>query len=314
MKKTIQELGATTNATTTATDGFDSIATGVVGKVRLKELLKFAQKKMYFEQFAYKVNAPKGNKDVAVPLYTSNLDFNDTTAQATTRTMTAINNLTTVVFTPTTHKFGVAIAKDVVRTSQVDVVKHAREQMVYDSALTIDTAFNTALLADSTNAVLFGGLRASVGALVAGDVLDPDLIVRANRVLKSNGWVPESDKPFVLTIPSVCEEALLKDSQFTNAAEYGSNEIVMNGEIGKYLGIKVISTEQCGAASFNSLDGHYCYLFKAGVAYGIAYGEKPTLQFEYDKERAEYRVYLDMCYDINVLQGTALQVMKVLDV
>jgi len=313
MKKTIQELGATTNATTTATDGFDSIATGVVGKVWLKELLKFAQKKMYFEQFAYKVNAPKGNKDVAVPLYTSNLDFNDTTAQATTRTMTAINNLTTVVFTPTTHKFGVAIAKDVVRTSQVDVVKHAREQMVYDSALTIDTAFNTALLADSTNAVLFGGLRASVGALVAGDVLDPDLIVRANRVLKSNGWVPESDKPFVLAIPSVCEEALLKDSQFTNAAEYGSNEIVMNGEIGKYLGIKVISTEQCGAASFNSLDGHYCYLFKAGVAYGIAYGEQPTLEFEYDKERAEYRVYLDMCYDINVLQGTALQVMEVLD-
>ena len=313
MKKTIQELGATTNATTTATDGFDSIATGVVGKVWLKELLKFAQKKMYFEQFAYKVNAPKGNKDVAVPLYTSNLDFNDTTAQATTRTMTAINNLTTVVFTPTTHKFGVAIAKDVVRTSQVDVVKHAREQMVYDSALTIDTAFNTALLADSTNAVLFGGLRASVGALVAGDVLDPDMIVRANRVLKSNGWVPESDKPFVLAIPSVCEEALLKDSQFTNAAEYGSNEIVMNGEIGKYLGIKVISTEQCGAASFNSLDGHYCYLFKAGVAYGIAYGEQPTLEFEYDKERAEYRVYLDMCYDINVLQGTALQVMEVLD-
>ena len=314
MKNTIQELGATSNATTTDTAGLNSIVTGVVGKVWLQELLKFAQQKMYFEQFAYKVNAPKGNKDIAVPLYTSNLDFSDTTAQASTRTMTAINNLTTVVFTPTTHKFGVAIAKDVVRTSQVDVVKHAREQMVYDAALTIDTAFNTALAADSTNTVLFGGLVAAEGSLVAGDVLDPDLIVRANRVLKSNGWVPESDKPFVLTIPSVCEEALLKDSQFTNASEYGSNEIVMNGEIGKYLGIKVISTEQCGAASFNSLDGHYCYLFKAGVAYGIAYGEKPTLQFEYDKERAEYRVYLDMCYDINVLQGTALQVMKVLDV
>jgi len=313
MKNTIQELGATTNATTTSTAGFNSIDTGVVGKTWLKELLKFAQQKMYFEQFAYKVNAPKGNKDIAVPLYTSNLDFNDTTAQASTRTMTAISNLTTVVFTPSTHKFGVAISKDVVRTSQVDVIKHAREQMVYDAALTIDTAFDTALKADTTNTPLWGGLRAAEGSLVAGDVLDPDLIVRANRVLKSNGWVPEKDKPFVLAIPSVAEEALLKDSQFTNAAEYGSNEVVMNGEIGRYLGIKVISTEQCSAASFNSLSGHYCYLFKAGVAYGIAYGEQPTLEFEYDKERAEYRVYLDMCYDIDVLQGTALQVMKVLD-
>lgn len=314
MKQTVQELAATANATTTSTAGLNSIITGVVGKVWLKELLAYAKKKMFFEQFAYVSTAPPGTKDVAVPLFTSNIDFTETTAQATTRTMTAIDNLATVVFTPSTIKFGAAIAKDVVRTSQVDTVKHTREQMVYNAALTIDQAFNTALAADTTNTVLFGADRASEGALVAGDVLDTDLIAKANRVLKSNGWYPEGDKPFVLFMPAVCEEALLKDSQFVNASEYGNNEIVMNGEIGRYLGIKVISTEQCGAASFNSLDGHYCYLLKAKVAYGIVYGEKPSLDFEYEKERAEYRVYLDMCYQVKILQGDALQVMKVLDV
>lgn len=314
MKQTVQELAATPNATTTSTAGLNSIITGVVGKVWLKELLAYAKKKMFFEQFAYTSTAPPGTKDVAVPLFTSNIDFGHTTAQATTRNMSSINNLATVVFTPTTIKFGAAISKDVVRTSQVDTVKHTREQMVYDSALTIDTAFDTALAADSTNTVLWGADRASEGALVAGDVLDTDLIAKANRVLKSNGWYPETDKPFVLFIAAVSEEALLKDSQFVNASEYGSNEVVMNGEIGRYLGIKIISTEQCGSGTFNSLAGHYVYLLKAKVAYGIVYGEKPSLDFEYDKERAEFRVYLDMCYQIKILQGDALQVMKVLDV
>ncbi len=313
MKNTVQELGATADATTTGSTGFDSISTGVVGKVWLKELLAAAQKHMYFAQFAYQSTAPKGNRDVALPLFTSNLDFNDTTAQATTRHMTEIDNLTTVTFTPSTHKFGVAIAKDVVRTSQVDTVKFAREQMVYDASLTIDTAFDTALKADVTNTQLWGGLRAAEGSLVAGDTLDPAIIARANRILKAHGWRAEPAKPFVLIIPPVCEEALMNDSQFMNASEYGTNEVIMNGEIGKYIGIKVVVSEQCSGGTFNSLAGHYAYLFKSQVSYGIVYGEKPTLSFDYDKERAEYRVYLDMCYEIKVLQGTALQVMKVLD-
>jgi len=311
MKQTVQELAA--GDTTTGSTGFDSISTGVVGKVWLKELIEAAKKKMFFEQFAYVASAPKGNKDVAVPLYTSNLDFEITSTECTTRTMTQINNLTTVVFTPATQKMGVAISKDVVRTSQIDTVKFAREQLVYDASLNIDAAFNTILLAsDDTygNIHLFGPDRVSQTAIVAGDVLTTDIIAKGNRVLKARGWYPEPDKPFVLFLPAVCEEALLKDSQFVNASEYGSNEVVMNGEIGKYLGIKVISTEQCGAWS-DTTDGHYCYLLKAKVAYGIIYGEKPTLEFEYEKDLAEYKVYLDMCYQCKCLQETALQVIEV---
>lgn len=313
MKQSVQELADAGTATTTVSDGLNSILTGVVGKVWLNELIAAAKKKMFFEQFAYVATAPKGNKDVAVPLYTANVSFSITTTEATHRTMTEINNLTTVVFTPSTKKMGVAISKDVVRTSQVDVVRFAREQMVYDAALTIDKAFDTVLKAATTNTVLWGGGRAAEGSLVAGDVLDTDIIAKANRVLKSNGWYPEADKPFVLFMPAVCEEALLKDSQFVNAAEYGTNEVVMNGEIGRYIGIKVISTEQCSSGTFNALAGHYCYLLKSQVAYGIVYGEQPTLEFEYKLDEAEYRVYLDMCYECKLLQGSAIQVMKVLD-
>jgi len=314
MKESIQELAD--GATTTAAAGFNSIATGVVGKVWLKELIAAAQKKMFFEQFAYVATAPQGNKDVAVPRYTSNLDFTITTTEATTRTKTKIDNLSTVVFTPSTQKMGVEISKDVVRTSQVDTVKFAREQLVYDASLNIDAAFVTAIIADSTNTVLYGGLRAAEASMVAGDTLDPQLIARARRILKAQGWYPESDKPFVLFIPSVCEEALINDSQFINASEYGSNEVVMNGEIGKYIGIKVITTEQMSAftqTGGSALDGHWATLVKAKVAYGIVYGEKPTLEFEFKKDEASYNVYLDMTYQCKVLQGSAIQNMMVLD-
>ena len=332
MKQTVQELAARGTSTTTSSDSFKSIATGVVGKVWLKEIIAAAKNKMYFEQFAYVSTAPPGTKDVAVPLFTSNLDFNTTatTNQATTRAMVDINNLTTVVFTPTTRKFGAAIAKDVVRTSQLDTVKHAKEQMIYDSALTIDAAFDTVLSGvtaysgtgvaggsgTGTNAVIWGGDRAAEASMVAGDVLDTDLIAKANRVLKAHGWYPEKDKPFVLFIAPVSEEALLKDSQFVNASEYGNNEIVMNGEIGRYLGIKIISTNQVGTftqTGGSTVNCQYAYMIKAKISYGIVYGEKPSLDFEYDKERAEFRVYLDMCYQCKLLQASAIQVLCVTD-
>ena len=314
MKETVQEM--TAGSTVTTASPFNNIATGIVGKVWLKEIIAAAKRKMFFEQFAYVSQAPPGTRDVAVPLYASNLDFSITTTEATTRVMTVIDNLSTVVFTPSTQKMGVEISSDVVRTSQVDTIKFAREQLIYDAALNIDAAFVTAISASTTNAELFGPGRANRAALVAGDVLTTDLIAKMNRVLKAQGWYPEPDKPFVLFIAAQQEEGLLKDSQFVNASEYGSNEIVMNGEIGRYLGIKVITS--LNNTSFSdgggsTYAGHEVYLCKAKVAYGIVYGQKPKLDFEYEKNIAAYRVYLDMCYQCRVLQGSAIQVLEVLD-
>jgi len=311
MKQTMQDFA--TGDTTTATTGISTVQ----GKYWIQEILAAAKQKMFFEQFAWVTMVRPGNKDVEVPVATSHLDFTATTAEGVDRTMTQVDNLNTVTFTPATAKFGAAVSKDVVRTSQVDVVKWAREEMVYDAALTIDIAFGTALAAASSPAAtLYGGDATSTATLEAGDVLTTDLIAKANRYLKANGWYPEPDKPFVLFIAAANEEALMKDSQFVNAAEYGSNEVVMNGEIGRYIGIKVISTEQCPSATTwggGALAGHTCFMVKAKVAYGIAYGERPTLDFEYEKNQAEYRVYLDMAYQCKTLQEGAIVIINVSD-
>lgn len=310
MIPTIQELA---NETTTGSSGVSTVQPSIW----LQEILEAAKKKMYFEQFAYVTVVPKGNKDVRVPIATTNLSFTSSTSEATSRTMTEVTNVNVVTFTPAVQKLGAKISKENVDTTAVDFVRFARTQMAYDAALKIDNAFATAINAASAPAAtLYGGDATNTTTLEAGDILTTDLIAKGQRYLKANGWVSEPDRQFVLFISAVNEEALLKDSQFVNAAEYGSNEVIMNGEIGRYLGLRIISTEQCPSAATwggGSLAGHSLYLVKAKVAYGIAYRDRPTLDFEYKKDDAAYCIYLDMAFQCKTLQEGAIVLIKVLD-
>lgn len=313
MRLTIQEMAD--GDTTTSTSGVSSVQ----GKLWLKEILAAASRKMFFEQFAYQSVAPGGIKDVAIPVPSSHITFTSTTSEAASaRTKTQIDNMATVTFTPATVKYGVAISKDVIRTSQVDYIAFAREELAYQAALTIDNAFATAIAAASSPAAtLFGGDATAVAGLEAGDILTTDLAAKAQRYLKANNWQSELDRPFVLFVPAVCEEAFLKDSQFVNAAEYGGREVVMNGEIGKYLGMKVIVSEGCPSKTATGaswgVDGHMCFLCKARVSYGIVYGEKPTLEYEFKMDEAAHFLYLDMCYQCKTLQENSIVIIDVAD-
>lgn len=316
MIQTIQELAA--GDTTTSTTGISTVQ----ASVWLKEIIEAAKKRMFFEQFAYSTVTPAGTKDVRVPIASANtnIDFVTTTSELS-RTYTQIDNITTVTFTPAVQKLGARISKEVVDTSQIDYIRWAREQMAYDAALKIDVAFASALNAvtntdTAPSDFLYGGNATSTTTLEAGDIITTDLVAKAQRYLKAQGWISEGDRPFVLFISAAQEQAFLQDSQFVNAAEYGGNEVIMNGEIGRYLGVRIISTEQCPSASTwggGVLAGHTCFMLKGKVAYGIAYRDRPTLDFEYRKDEAAYRIYLDMSFQVQALQKKALVVIKVLD-
>lgn len=309
MKATQRELA---NETTTSTSGISTVQ----GKRWLQYILATAKKKMFFEQFAYVDTAGKGVKDLAVPIATTNKTFTDSTAEATARTMTEIDNVNTVVFTPTPHNLGASISKETVRTSQVNMVEWAREQMAYDAALKIDTAIATVIAAATPTINLYGGDATNTGSLEAGDIITTDLCATGQRYLKQNGWTNEKDKPFVLFIPAVCEEAFLKDSQFVHAGEKGDTNTIINGYIGKYLGVLVVTSEQCPAATnwgSGAVAGHTCFMVKAKVSYGIVYGEKPSLDFEYKKDEGAHYIYLDMAYKAEALQENAIVHIQVSD-
>jgi len=316
MKETIQELAA--GDTTTATTGISSVQ----GEEWGRDILEDAKRKMFFEQFAMVVDVPQGIRDWHLPIAAPNLDFEITTAEGVDRTLTQIDSLNTVTFTPSTRKLGVSVSRDVIRTSQVDVLRFARSQMVYDAAVNIDDSLAGSLRAvaptrSGSGTEIFGGSAVDLSTLVAGDVLSPDLIAEAQSLLKQQNWMPEPDRPFVLFISAVSEEALLKDSQFVNAAEYGDQSIVLNGEIGRYLGVRVIVTENPQMAfadgGAGAALGHHNFLVKSMVSYGLAYGERPFLDSDYWKLGAEFRLFLDMTYDTQVLQQGAIVVITTLD-
>ncbi len=303
------------NETTTGSTGISNIQKTII----LKDVLKAAQEKSYFLDAVYQSDAGirEKAKTVKLPIATSNLQFTEFTTEATDRTWTEVTNLSSKSFSYSLKKYGAIISKDVQATAGVDVVKFTREQLIYDVSRRIDSAIASALEgASSPAATLYGGDATSTATLESGDVLTPQLISKGIRYLKANGWVSEPDAPFMLFIAPEQENALLDDPQFTNAAEYGSNEVVLNGEIGKYLGAKVIVSNRVPSHSNwggGSLAGHSCLLVKAKVCAGLVWFEKPTLDGEYDKNKSATKIYMDVAYDVQTLQENAIVIIQVAD-
>lgn len=50
--------------------------------------------------------------------------------------------------------------------------------------------------------------------------------------------------PTVMVIPTNLEQEVLTDSQFVDASQYGGREGILNGEVGKIAGLRVVSTTQ----------------------------------------------------------------------
>ena len=303
------------NETTTSSTGISNVQRTII----LKDILKAAQQKTYFLDAVYQSDAGirENAKTVKLPLFTSNLSFTEFTTEATDRTWTEITNLSTKSFDYALKKYGAIISKDVQKTTGVDVVKHAKEQMTYHVAQAIDSAIASALEgASSPAATLYGGDATSTATLSSGDVLTPQLVSKGIRYLKANKWQSTPDAPFMLFVGAEQEQALRDDSQFSNAAEYGSNEVVLNGEIGKYMGAKVIVSGNVPSYSNwggGSLDGHSCLLVKSKVCAGLVWFEKPTLQAEYDMNKAATQIYMDVAYSTQTLQENAIVVIKVSD-
>ena len=84
------------------------------------------------------------------------------------------------------------------------------------------------------------------------------------------------------------KQALRNSSQFTNASEYGNRVVISSGEIGDYLGVRIIVSNNAesvaagGTApdggSAPSVDMTRCILMKGRKAYTFVWGDKPTFK------------------------------------
>ncbi|WP_329544698.1 N4-gp56 family major capsid protein [Streptomyces sp. NBC_01356] len=104
-----------------------------------------------------------------------------------------------------------------------------------------DAAFG---LADTTDLFVAGLMAAGAGNVIAaGDALTADAaykIVLALKVKLDKAKVPTQGR-FLIVAPEF-HALLLQDNRFIDASAYGSNNPILNGEVGRVLGFNVLVT------------------------------------------------------------------------
>lgn len=361
-EETLKELATGRTQIATAAGSTTFTAYPLQPAVWLKEIVDAAQNRWHFMDVCYVTRTQQGQKDIVLPYRTKYLGASGITygtaspTDGTALTATAIDNLDGVTLTPTVQASRVSIANYALKINAVDLMRAAQDELVYSLGDKVDTYIATTI-GNATSATssatgaqsLYGGDATSDTTLAAGDVLTTDLVATARKLLMSknkqyrastgvgggygaiqaatiagNPWMPSADEPFVLFIGPAQEEAFLKDSQFVNAAEYGGREALLNGEIGRYLGIKIVVTNNVeqvasGAEGPDAETANAganmtrCIMLKAKRAIAFAWGQEPTLSFFDNTPQISKDVVLEAAYIASVVHSDAICFIDVAD-
>ena len=133
----------------------------------------------------------------------------------------------TVEIVPKKVGVGVAITQEAIDGVELDVVNdmitEAGEALAQKEDTDIRDTFLTAGVAGHT-----------INATTSGTLSYEDIISARSAILQSNF------NPQILVIHPDQEGDLLKDSRFIDASKFGDREPILNGQIGKVAGLKVL--------------------------------------------------------------------------
>lgn len=358
MKHTIRDLAETGASSVQGT----TVGTkyGLQPIQYLREIVDAAKNRHFFAQAVRIINLPPKTHDVTIPKRNayegrSGMSFDTTERTAADITWTTMDNLASVIATPTLVLSGYAMTQTAIRTNSLNITQEAKEELTYALGDRVDAAIATAIgNASSTTSTttgaqtIYGGDATAGSGLTAGDVLTTELFAEARKLLMTvnkqyrastgagggygaisgtvtgNGWSNTPDDPFIMFIGPAQEKAFLTDSQFTNASEYGAREALLNGEIGKYIGVKIVNTNNveqvtagsacpdasAGAAAVNMTR---CIMTKAKKACALVWGRAPELKVWDYNERDQVRISLVTEYAIALIHSDAIVFIDVAD-
>lgn len=264
-----------------------------------------------------------------------------------------IDNYDNVTAIPLPVILSKAIQKFALDTNAINYLEEVKNDLMHDVADRVEVTIALAI-GDSTDATstvagaqtLYGGDATSSASLAAGDILTTDLIVKSIRYLsdlqfgyrasgsgaygsdtrlaissyRKNPWQNTKDDPFVLFIGPAQIEALRKDSQFMNAAEFGRDILIREGKESsgyfcRYAGVFIVESQHVErTANANTAPDTQtaavtctqCLLIKAKKAVNVVYSKKPELVMWDYNERHEKRMNVVMYIDTVVPQPDAI--------
>ena len=142
-------------------------------------------------------------------------------------------------------------------TIKHNVFQKAVELLALAAAETRDREVQEVLLA-GTNAQYAGTSNTTRGNLAAGDVITTGTIRTTVANLRNNGARPYSGDLLVGVIDPSVEQDLTSDATFVAAAQYSKVQLLLNGEIGTWMGVRWIRSNFLytftGAASATAAD------------------------------------------------------------
>jgi N4-gp56 family major capsid protein len=179
-----------------------------------------------------------------------------------------------VTVTPTEYGGGFQITRKEMDRAFINLVEEKAADAGYALAKAKDDAIASDLNTNAGNSVYVNDKASS--SIASTDVFETDAIADAITEIRKDNF----DANYLVIHPHQ-EGYLMKDSQFVNAATYGGREVVLNGEIGKYLGLKVFSTTVVPTATETGITVYKAFVL-GPRAFVVATKRKPTIDSKYE--------------------------------
>ena len=327
--KTPEQLD--TGVTMIGSSGWGSQTGGigsVMGSTWSDKIIFDAQPDRVLSKYFLEFNDLIGNNDVTIVLpKIGDIDLmggRTANKEGIKRVMTkfdSADNLTVSLTSADVKLGGCSISFETASATRVSIVEMAHKQLVRQYLNTLETDANATLEGATVNATtgagtVYGGssiadntaVATGDGSLATGDVIDVDKVVDMKIRLQQMDFGKNPGDAVLFLHPTQFKQ-LLKSSQFTNAAEFGSPSVVRKGVIEEYVGVKIeVSTLiTAGLASGTwGADGHFAYMIDPSAAAGIVWKEKAKVKVVTEDDERMHNVLLDAWYAMVVINPKAI--------
>jgi len=194
---------------------------------------------------------------------------------------------TAATITPTKVGVGVEITYEAIEAKQFDLINDWIKEAGYAMAKKEDDDILTDFYDTSTHSNIHTANAATTGVLTYDDVVNMVATIRASK------WDPDT-----LVIHPNQMADLLKDTKFINASAYGGREPLLNGEIGKFAGLRVFVTPQ-------ATDGK-ALIFDSKRAAILVQKRDITIRRREEPQRDAITLYITAMYKPYVINETAV--------
>ena len=319
--KTLEQLdvGSVTSIGSTSWGGQSSGIGSVMGSTWSQKIIFDSQPDRVLSKYFLEFTDLMGNNDVTIVIpKIGDVDLmggRDGYEEGTTRVMTAFDtadNITVSLTSKDVKLGGCAISFETASATRVSIIEMAHKQLVRQYLETIETDANAILEGATVSAALasgvFGGDATTTGTLETGDVITVDKIIDMKIEMQKKNFAKKPGDAVLFLHPEQYKQ-LLKSSQFTNAAEYGSGSIVSKGQIEEYVGIKLETSTLVSSASTwgsGALAGHYAYMIDPSAAAGIVWKEKAKVKVVTEDDERAHKVLLDAWYQMTRINQQAI--------